>query len=198
MPKGKTRHELTPEIHKRICALIRQGAYPHVAAETCFIPRDVFEKWMDVGCPVGKTRKKNGYTQFWLDVTQAAAHARYLAEAAALKDDPLAWLKHGPGKDRPDNPGWSSIVKASTVINNNVSLLHMPEFQGLFRSILEMLAPWPEARAAVAHALWKAESLESVPKVIEAISMKTISPPLDSGLPEKKESLPDLQKPSDN
>jgi hypothetical protein len=44
-------------------------------------------------------------------VREAIATARLAAEMQALKDDPLFWLKYGPGKETADVPGWSNAVK---------------------------------------------------------------------------------------
>ncbi|MGL4555052.1 MAG: hypothetical protein ACRC33_28130 [Gemmataceae bacterium] len=56
---------------------------------------------------------------------------------AALKDDPVAWLKHAPGKDARNGPGWSSVTKpAVNETNQPTNVLLSPEMQGVFGSLL--------------------------------------------------------------
>jgi hypothetical protein len=151
------RAELTSEITAKITAFIRAGGFPHVAAEAAGVPRETFEKWLFIGNPTG--RKKGWkphklYTPFWLAIMEAKATARLTAEIQALKNDPVAWLKSGPGKDQPNNPGWSSVTRpVVNETNQQINVLLSPEMQGVFASLLQVLQPFPEARAAVARAL---------------------------------------------
>jgi hypothetical protein len=50
--------------------------------------------------------------------------------------------------------------------NTQVNILLSPEMQGVFAGILQVLAPFPEARAAVAQALAGAGK-RTIPRVIE-------------------------------
>lgn len=149
--------ELTPHLTNTIAAYIRAGGYPHVAAEAAGIPKDVFDEWLRLGCPLGRKkgwRPHKKFTPFWLVVMEARAQARLKAEMEAMKKDPIAWLKSGPGKDAINNPGWSSVTKPIVnETNNTVNVLLTPEMQGVFASLLQVLSPYPAARAAVAQAL---------------------------------------------
>jgi len=84
---------------------IRQGAYPYVAAKAIGVPSSTWFRWMDWGKKGGKERAI--YRELWEKVEQAHAQARVLAEAEVRKDNPFAWLRYGPGRERPGEPGWT-------------------------------------------------------------------------------------------
>ena len=89
------------------------------------------------------------------------------AEIKAHDDEPLRRLQQGPGKETPDSPGLSTPVKPSANhTNNTINLLLHPEMQSLFAAILQVLASFPEARAAVS------EALAGVRKPLNAIPLK--------------------------
>ena len=125
--------------------------------------REVFKNWLEWGRKSGKGPYKK-YRLFVEAVLQAVAQSRLTAEIKAHDDEPLRWLQQGPGKETPDTPGWSTPVKPSVNhTNNTINLLLHPEMQSLFAAILQVLAPFPEARAAVSEALAGARK---PPKVI--------------------------------
>jgi hypothetical protein len=138
---------LTDELEKTIVTYIRVGGYPHVAAEAAGVPRATFEKWMRSG---EKKQAPARYRRFAAAVHQANAQARLTAELAALKGRPLEWLRCGPGKDTPTNPGWSATIRPAPHGDRTGSETVM---NGLIRALITLLAPYPEARAAVATAL---------------------------------------------
>ena len=47
------------------------------------------------------------YSDFHEEVRQARAQSRVAAEAEVRRDNPLAWLRFGPGRQRPGEPGWT-------------------------------------------------------------------------------------------
>jgi hypothetical protein len=70
---------------------------------------------------------------------------------------------HGPGQEGQGLPGWSAPLKP--VINQDnrqVNVLLSPELMGVFAAILQILAPFPEARAAVAEALAGMKKVEPI------------------------------------
>jgi hypothetical protein len=97
---------LTPETWKAIVEAIRAGAFDWVAAEAAGIGRRTFYDWLKRG-ESGDQR----FVRFLADVRQARAEARAGAEWAVHKRDPLAWLRLGPGREREDEPGWTSPIK---------------------------------------------------------------------------------------
>jgi len=52
-------------------------------------------------------RETKRFREFREDVERAAAEARQAAEWEVRKTNPLAWLRYGPGRDRPGKPGWT-------------------------------------------------------------------------------------------
>jgi hypothetical protein len=167
---------LTSQVEREIAAFIAAGGFPHVAAEAAGIPREVFEAWLELGSPVGRKKgwkPHRQYVPFWTAVMKARATARLRAEMAALSDDPIAWLRNGPGKDKPNDPGWSVGIKPVVhEQNTQINVLLSPEMQGIFASILQVLAPHPEARAAVAEALAGAGEFATGPKRIKQIEQR--------------------------
>ncbi len=147
MPK---RPQLTPQIQQQICSYLRAGGFLHIAAEAAGIPRRVFEDWLRRG---QRLSAKPLYRHFWEDVQQARAQARLKAELAVFDKAPLNWLKYGPGRETPDYPGWTNAGKPQPPREGNVNLFLGAEIQALVASVLQALAPYPEARAAVARVL---------------------------------------------
>jgi hypothetical protein len=141
---------LTPLLQEQICALIRAGAYPHVAALASGVPREVWDRWL---ASASKKDPQKKYRLLKQAIDQAQAVARCTAEIAVLKDSPDRWLRTGPGKEAEGNPGWSIPVKPHVTNNQQINVLLSPQMQGLFAAILQVLSPYPEARAAVALAL---------------------------------------------
>jgi hypothetical protein len=97
---------------------------------------------------------KRKYTDFAAAIDQAKAQARVKAEKAVLEDSPTAWLRSGPGRETSLELGWTNPVQPKiTETNQQINLLLSPQFQSLFAAILQVLAPFPDARVAVAQAL---------------------------------------------
>ena len=101
MPGRNTK--LTSDTQKTIVAYIRSGAFDWVAAEAAGIGASTFRRWMkdgELGVPA--------YHGFYEEVRKAHAEARVSAEVEIRKDNPLAWLRYGPGRDRgPEKRGWT-------------------------------------------------------------------------------------------
>src|SRR5262245_33430655 len=108
MTVSRSQYRLTPEIQREICAYIRAGGFAHVAAEAAGIPREVFDQWLQLG---QREEKWTKYHEFHAAIRQSQAQARLTAEIAAFKKDPVTWLKQGPGREKADNPGWTTAVK---------------------------------------------------------------------------------------
>ncbi len=87
-----------------ILANLRQGMFPNVAAEAAGVPANILARWVERGRREGPGSE---YYPFAMDYMVASAQARGVAEARVYEDAPIAWLLHGPGRNRPDSPGWS-------------------------------------------------------------------------------------------
>jgi hypothetical protein len=145
---ARRRQPLTPQLTERICSFIRAGGFAHVAAEAAGVPREVFEEWLERG---RGRRPPRLYRDFCRAVRQAQAEARLAAELKLLEKNPLQWLKCGPGRETPDAAGWTTPVKPLFAGDGRaVNALLLPEIQEVLAAMLEALAPFPEARAALA------------------------------------------------
>jgi hypothetical protein len=141
----------TPDVQQQICAFIRAGGFPRVAAEAAGVRADVFARWLRRGR--GK-RAPAVYRAFAEAVAQAAAQARLAAELQVFEKRTLDWLKCGPGKERANDPGWSSTPKPAPPRKADAGgLMQHPEFLRLCAALLEALTPFPEARAAAAEVI---------------------------------------------
>jgi hypothetical protein len=147
---AERRHHLTPVLGQQICAFIRAGGYPPVAAEAAGVSRRLFRRWLARGL---RKRARQPYRGFAEAVRQAAAQARLNAEIAAYKKDAINWLKSGPGRETSALPGWSMPVKARLAEGQRENPLLQPEVARLVAALLQALTPFPEARAAAAAAI---------------------------------------------
>ena len=95
--------DLPPGSYERIIEYIRVGAFDHQAAAALGVTPNTFASWLRQG-----ERARSGiFYTFFMDVMRARAEARVLAEAQVKRDNPLAWLRHGPGRTRDGLPGWT-------------------------------------------------------------------------------------------
>ncbi len=111
----KTR--LTTEIIEAIADGVRRGAFPYIAAQAAGIPKSTFYGWM--------ARGENGrkpFSELRDKVRTAEAEARSDAEARVYREKPLEWLRLGPGRTQPDEPGWTDFKGAGdTLVNLSVN-----------------------------------------------------------------------------
>jgi hypothetical protein len=144
------RYPLTPLAEAQIVGAIRAGAFPHVAAEAAGIPRWVFDDYLRRGEGADAPARHRRFTD---TVRQAAAHARLRAEIEALKIDVMSWLKHGPGRDTLDNPGWTNPVKPPSDDTDRESIRMNAMFYDISAALRLALEPFPEASKAATLAL---------------------------------------------
>src|SRR5262249_49768829 len=122
------------------------GAYPHVAAEAWGVAGNVFADWLRQG---DEPQASEPYASFAADVRQAHAQARLLAEKRVLDDHAKAWLENGPGREQPDRPGRAGAVgPAELTPAGAVSIWLDSAFTDFAKRLLDVLAPYPEARHA--------------------------------------------------
>jgi hypothetical protein len=134
MPRLKYR--LTPQVQQKILSSIRAGADPRAAAEAWDIPAAMFEAWLERG---QRPKSRPPYSEFATAVRAARAQARIKAEMEIFNGAARVWLEHGPGKTETAPDGGNALL--------NRTLME------LFRSLLEVLQPFPEARARAAEVL---------------------------------------------
>lgn len=131
-----------------ILAYIRQGGFPNVAAEAARIPRRIFRSWLRRG---KSPRGREPFLGFARDVMQAAAQARLLREVSMAENEAKFWLSHGPGKETPGNPGWTSEVRPAVTAKRPAAMAE--DLQNLCSDLIQALTPFPEARQAAAQRL---------------------------------------------
>lgn len=141
---------LTPTLHQQIMAAIRAGGFPHIAAQAFGVSPNELEKWLRRGePPADDKRGGKRFRAFAKELREAFAQARLKAEIHVFNEDPPRWLEHGPGRDRADNSGWSSAVKALISLDAQRSALEDPEFLDLMGAMVGELADFPEAQTRV-------------------------------------------------
>lgn len=88
----------------------RQGAFSRVAAAQLGIAPTTLSSWLTRGKAEWDQDKDTLYAQFYTDTLQDIAEARARAEGMIMEDNPLMWLKKGPGKYLGDD--WSDTPHA--------------------------------------------------------------------------------------
>lgn len=108
---GRRRELLGEAERSRLVEAIRAGAYAWVAAELVGVGRREFDDWRARG-----EAGERPYAELMAVVQQAEAEARTAAERRVLEDDPLSWLRLGPGRERPSEPGWAAPQRPLAVV----------------------------------------------------------------------------------
>lgn len=150
---SQSRPKLTPTLQARICNWIRRGGYPQVAAEAAGIPRAVFESWMEKG---SQSNSRKIYRELVQEVEKAHAEARLAAELKTYVEEPLIWLRTGPGKETLLSRGWttSASLRFSDVDLTISRLLHQ-ETQELLQRLMKAFGDEPATRKKLAQILTK-------------------------------------------
>lgn len=114
------RRLLDADLVGRIARAVGSGAFLHVAAEANGVSRRTLFGWLERARDLVAVLDADGqvdardlvYVDLLERVTAAHAAARLRAEGAVLDENPLAWLRYGPGRDHgPDAPGWTQAVR---------------------------------------------------------------------------------------
>ena len=85
---------------------------------------------------------------------EARAQARERVEIRVNQREGLSWLTKGPGRDRPDEPGWTNGTEGQTTqTTTTVNVLIAPQWIMIRAELLQTLEAFSEARAAIAHVL---------------------------------------------
>ena len=146
---------LTPETHRSIVAAIRAGAYDWVAAQANGIDKNTFMAWMRRG----ERERIEPFLSFRNDVLAARAQARLSAEIEVRKDQPFAWLRYGPGREREDAPGWTESKEVRH--SGSLAVIQSEEWLRIAAALDLALRPFPEARLAVARTLQGLQTAEN-------------------------------------
>lgn len=85
---------LTPEIIDAIVERIAVGVFPYVAAASIGIPKSTYYDWLARG-----RKGHKPFSELSDKVRRAQAQARVVAELRVYRENPLAWLRLGPGRE---------------------------------------------------------------------------------------------------
>lgn len=102
---------------KRLLHYIRNGAFDYVACEAVGIVPVTFYRWLREG-----KDESSVYHTLYIEVMKARSIARAGAEMTVRKDNPQAWLRYGPGRDRNGRPGWTESVQQNSTVDHKVSV----------------------------------------------------------------------------
>lgn len=144
--------KLDADVQTAIVEQIQKGAFPYVAAQAAGIGATTFYEWMRAG---RNAKRKDRYRDFFDAVTTAAGTARTSAETRVFESDPKSWLRLGPGRDTgdPEYPGWTESGRQVDLTSKGEALAGQADVQALIALVVDVLAPFPEARAAIAGVL---------------------------------------------
>jgi len=138
---------LTAALQEIITAYARAGGFVESAAEAAGVPAAVFADWMHQG---ERPDAHPPFADFARAVRAAQAQGRLRAEIDVRESRPLDWLRYGPGRDSARLPGWGAAVKPRVGPLEEAAPLESPAVRSMLSRILSALAPFPEARAALA------------------------------------------------
>lgn len=132
------RSKLTPELIEAIADRIRVGSFPHVAAAACGISKSTYFRWMQRAEEKGAPKI---YRELSDRVREAAGVARSNAEVRVFRDNPFSWLRYGPGREKPGEPGWTETPQTVRVEAEMQSRMEISvEEQALQEQILDQKA----------------------------------------------------------
>ena len=124
---------LNEQVYQKLLEALRGGAFDWVAAEAAGIHRSTFYEWMARGEQGERT-----WAVFAREVLRARAQARWRAEGRVLEQDPLSWLRLGPGRERRGRPGWTEAAKAQVdMAPEEVAGQADPELEAQMKQVLE-------------------------------------------------------------
>jgi hypothetical protein len=139
--------QISKEQQDTIVSRIRSGSFPHVAAASVGVPREVFDEWMKQG----RAQRRGRRRQFWLQVCQAQAEIRARMEIE-VKQDPKFWLRFGPGKQGGSVHGWGPVGKRRPR-KPRQETDWQPALFALLGEIARKLQPMPDARQVILDAI---------------------------------------------
>ena len=96
---------LTPEIHQRLVAYKRGGAFDAAAARAVGIHPSTLGRWKRRG-----EREAGVYRDLLEDLERAGGEARVVAEHRVFEENPLAWLRV-VARTLAGEPGWTESVR---------------------------------------------------------------------------------------
>ena len=108
--------------------------------------KELLDEWIERGMT-----GRGEYAKFARELRQACGQARLRAELEVFQSAPKLWLEHGPGRETPNNPGWTAAVHATEAAPESTNALLDRELMATFQKLLDLLTPHPELRARAAE-----------------------------------------------
>lgn len=99
--------QLNAETYAKMLLLIRAGVFKHQVAKGFGVTTTTFNIWLERGRNDIEANRLTPYSQLVLDVEQAEGTARIQMELRIAETNPEFWLRNGPGKTKPNEPGWT-------------------------------------------------------------------------------------------
>lgn len=171
---NKTR--LNRELIQAMCERIRVGTYPYVAAAACGVAKSTFYRWMQTAD--GK-RAPAIYRELRDKICEAAAAARSNAEVRVFRDRPFEWLRYGPGREKPGEPGWTETPQTLRVEGGNDPLRMQHQLEGQ-QSHLHVAAPDVAAALAILH---RSGIIQPTPQALAVLEQPDVPESDDSPRP---------------
>lgn len=104
----RRRVRLTAKVRQGVCDAIANGSWDWVAAAAFGIPKKDFRALV------------KRFPVFAREVEAAGAQSRVRQETTIAKTDPVRWARYGPGRERPDAPGWGASTTVETTNHTTV------------------------------------------------------------------------------
>jgi hypothetical protein len=107
---------------------------------------DTFYYWLQRG-----EAGESPYSEFSDEVGRARAEARRGAEQQVRRKDPQFWLRCGPGKERPGEPGWTNPTDSRHAEAAQGSGPTWAQWSALQTQLLAILLKYPDVHQAAAQ-----------------------------------------------
>jgi hypothetical protein len=134
--RGRLR--LTRQFIDDLAARLKGGAYEQTAVEALGVRWQDYQAWRRRA----QSAKPGSLYRLLCDcVRQSKAFARLRAELELSKSDCKAWLLHGPGREAPSRPGWSTAGKPAQGGSSD----EQAKLEIVLAIVVECLAPYPDA-----------------------------------------------------
>jgi hypothetical protein len=130
---------LTRSLIDAIALRLKGGAYERTAVEASGIAWEDYQHWLHTGAC---SRKRTLCRELLEKTLHAKATARLKAEIDLWKANGKAWLLHGPGRETPSSPGWSSAGRPAL----DLTVGGQAKLDAAIAIILDCLAQYPDAR----------------------------------------------------
>jgi hypothetical protein len=127
MGKGGRPPKLTDKVEALIVASVRAGGFVWVAAQAAGVGQSTFHRWM--------SDQRPRFREFREKVEQARAQARLTAELEVKRTNPEFWLRVGPGRERPGEPGWTDSAKVEHKVEHSFDALTDEQLEARFKAL---------------------------------------------------------------